>query len=191
MKKIKAKTDRILPQWAPFSLYLGVDEKVLPSELKENIFLLTDYNKIGGTGLLYISVSPSGDDTRAPTGRRAVTVTCFIPRKEWNKSAQDESVKQNYTKAILKSLSTLITFIDEGIDVCEAAAPLDYEKYTLRPNGIVTGLAATNSSLGFKGLSNHTNYKNLFLIGDTCFPGFGANFVSISALNLSRIIGGN
>jgi C-3',4' desaturase CrtD len=187
-KKISSKTEDIAPQWVPFSVYLGIDERVLPQEMGENVFLLTDYQQLGDTNTLFVSVSPEWDKERAPEGKRALTATCFLPRNGWERNSNYQAQKERYTEQVIGALSSLITFIDEGIEFKAAATPLTYEKFTNRPQGMVTGLAATRTGFGFNGFSNHTHYKNLYLVGDTCFPGHGTNLVSISALNLARII---
>jgi C-3',4' desaturase CrtD len=188
LKKIKLKAEDIAPQWVPFSVYLGIDEGVLPNEMRENVFLLTDYQQLGGSSTLFVSVSPKWDKQRAPEGKRALTVTCFLPRDNWLRNSDYQQRKQQQMEEVIQQLSSLITFIDEGIEFKEAATPLTFEKYTARPQGVITGLAATRSGFGFNGFSNYTHYKNLYLVGDTCFPGHGTNLVSISALNLARII---
>lgn len=188
LKKFKLKTENITPQWQPFTVYLGVDERVLPNEMRENVFLLTDYQQLGDTGTLFISVSPKSDKQRAPKGKRTLTATCFLPWDKWERNSNYKERKQERMKQVIKSLEVVIPFIDEGLEFKEAATPLTVEKYTCRPQGMVTGLAATPTGFGFKGFSNYTHYKNLYLVGDTSFPGFGTNLVSISALNLADII---
>jgi C-3',4' desaturase CrtD len=187
-KRIKQNLKDIDPQWVPFSVYLGVDEKVLPVEMAENVFLLSDYRQLGGPGTLFISTNPKWDKERSPQGKRALTVTCFLPRDHWEYGPDYQTRKEQFTEQIIQSLSSLITFVEDGIEVKEAATPLSFEKYTDRPQGIITGLASTRTGFGFNGFSNYTHYKNLYLVGDTCFPGHGTNFVSICAQNLARII---
>ncbi len=189
LKKIKLRTEDITPQWVPFTVYLGVDEAVLPNEMREHVFLLNDYKKLGDVGSLFVSLSPKWDVKRAPNGKRALVVSCYLPYdSRWNKGSAYAVQKQRQMERIIDSLRSLIPFIDEGIEFKQAVTPLDFEKQTGRPQGIVTGLAATPSGFGFKNFSNYTHYKNLYIVGDTSFPGHGTNLVSISALNLARII---
>ncbi len=188
LKKFKHIAEDITPQWQPFTVYLGVDEGILPNEMRENVFLLTDYQRLGDTGTLFVSINPKTDKQRAPQGKRALTATCFLPRDKWERGSNYKELKQQLMEQVIKSLGSLIPFIDEGIEFRDAATPLTIEKYTLRHQGMVTGLASTSTGFGFKDFSNYTLYKNLYLVGDTSFPGFGTNLVSISALNLANII---
>ncbi len=189
LKKLKVQTEDITPQWAPFTVYLGVDEGVLPNEMRENVFLLNDYKKLGDVGTLLISLSPKWDVKRAPKGKRALTISCYLPQdRQWGNRSDYATRKQQQMERVIDSLRSLVPFIDEGIEYKEAFTPLDFEKQTGRPQGVVTGLATTPSGFGFKHFSNYTHYKNLYIVGDTSFPGHGTNLVSISALNLARII---
>ncbi len=188
-KKIKQLTENVSPRWLPFSVYLGLDANVLPGEIRENVLLTVDPEKpLGGTNTLFISISPADDNTRAPQGKRAVTVSCFLPKENWARDDEYHQRKERLETAVIQSLQSLITFVGEGINYKESATPLTYEKYTLRPRGGIISLAGTRSGFGINGYSNYTPYKNLYLVGDSSFPGQGTNLVSISALNLARII---
>ncbi len=183
--KIRKKLEMLKPEWVPFTVYLGVDEEVLPYMVRENVFLCNDYHKpIGDTHTLFINISPKKDTDRAPDGMRALTVTCFLPYMQWQRDSNYKRLKTDTTEEIIEQLSKFIDFIRDGIKYQEAATPLTYQDHLQSPYGVLTGLAHTPTGFGFNGFSSHTGFKRLWILGDDTFPGRGSDLASIGAANL-------
>ncbi|PJF37653.1 MAG: FAD-dependent oxidoreductase, partial [Phototrophicales bacterium] len=67
--------------------------------------------------------------------------------------------------------------------------PITYQHYTLRPNGEVGGLPQTSL---FKSRSPKTSSPNIWVVGDTIFPGQSTAAVTLGALrvvkNVERVL---
>ncbi|MFH0926237.1 MAG: NAD(P)/FAD-dependent oxidoreductase [bacterium] len=180
------------PEWAPISLYLGVEEGILPSPINEHLFIIKDYNcPLFDTNLAFISISPKWDNIRAPNGKRAITATCLLPIKKWEEELSNTNyttLKEKKTNEMINTLESVITFLKEGIVFKDLATPSTFNRYTLRKQGVIGGIEQLTTDFKRKYLSNYTPYKNVFVVGDNTLPGKGTSFVSQSALNLADII---
>ncbi|MBI5787257.1 MAG: FAD-dependent oxidoreductase [Candidatus Schekmanbacteria bacterium] len=189
LAKISKKTELFPRQWMPFSVYLGVDEDVLPDQLRDNVFLCNDYQKpIGDTHTLFINISPNDDPERAPQGKRALTVTAYLPFDKWQYAVSSADNKLALTKEIIRELSRFLVFIEDGISFQDSSPIPKQPISALWPQGLLSGLSHTPGGFGFNGYSNYTHYKHLWLVGEDSFPGRGSNLISLSALNLADII---
>ena len=96
--------------------------------------------------------------------------------------------KRDYLKRISIALESQFDIASENWLHKELATPLGFERWTNRPNGIVGGLGQNPNIFGLFGLSSRTPFQNLWLCGDSIYPGEGTAGVSQSALMVSRQI---
>ncbi len=68
--------------WGAFMLYLGVDEAIIPESPTLHHQLVAGDPSIPGS-TLFLSFSPAWDAERAPTGRRALTISTHTPLDGW------------------------------------------------------------------------------------------------------------
>lgn len=190
-RKIRKRINMPKPQYVVFTVYLGIDREVIPVGMKENVFMLSDYKMLfGGSNLMFITVSPSWDEECAPQGKAVLKATCFFNSAEWFKSNDYNSVEKIKTEEVIKNLNKLIPFLDKHIDCVETINPLAYEKFTLRENGFIGGFNKINKPFSYQSILDYNLQKNVFLVGDTTFPGHGVTAAAISGLNVAKIIAG-
>jgi C-3',4' desaturase CrtD len=175
--------------WGAFTLYMGVDERCLPKD----IFFyeqVTDIGTYHDGGNLLISISPGWDRSRAPQGKRAITVSTHVKAKKWIDLWQDpqsyQEAKTNLEHHLLNQIERAIPSIREGIEVFKSATPRTFKRFTLRAAGGVGGFPQTLNHANFAAASHHTDIQGLFLAGDTIFPGQGTLGVSVSGFNAAR-----
>ena len=102
---------RIQPRYLLFPCFLGIREKVVPVGMRDLLVSILDLEKPYGEGnVLFLSLSPRGDETAAPEGRRALTVQSLIPLGSW---ARLSLVHQ---ESVMNHLSHLIPFLDPYLD---------------------------------------------------------------------------
>ena len=78
------------PDAAALTLYLGVDEAIIPAEMGPQVFLaLPGALEPDGIDALAVSASPPWDGSRAPRGRRALTVNAYLPLRDGRLAAAD------------------------------------------------------------------------------------------------------
>ncbi len=161
------------PLWGAFVLYLGVDEGVFGDVTCNHLQLIQPEGQLGEGSSLFISVSPSDDSLRAPEGYRAVTVSTHTRPGLWFDALKEgresyESLKASYTSQMLSLLETRFKGISSRCRIAFAATPVTFERYTGRKDGYVGGYPQRSL---FRVRGPGTPVKNLFLTGDSVFPG--------------------
>ena len=172
----------------PFSVLLGVDEKVIPELMGEHAIMLRDYElPFSDSNILFISVSPGWDETRAPHGKRCITATYFLFPDEAGK-INWEIERENKTKEMIDHLEQLIPFISEFIDCAYSITPDDYQRSTMRRQGMLRGFSNLSGPYGFNSLSFKTPVRKLLKVGDEVFPGLGVAHTAKSGIRAAEEI---
>lgn len=186
---LKQRADLQPEMWGAFTLYMGVDERCLP---KDVFFYeqVTDVAHYHDGGNLLISISPPWDRSRAPEGKRAITVSTHVDASKWLELARDKAAyaKAKYAmeQRLLDQIERALPDIRQGIDVFKSGSPRTFQRFTLRAGGSVGGFPQTLDHANFVAPSHRTHLKGLFLAGDTIFPGQGTLGVTISGFNAAR-----
>lgn len=174
--------------WGAFVLHLGVRESAFPEGFPEHHQLLLDLDgPLGETRSIFVSISPEWDDSRAPDGQRAVTITTHTDPQRWwdaldkGREAYYE-LKQDYTRKIIGALERLIPGFETSITLELPGTPVTYQYYTDRHLGMVGGFPM--SSL-FTARGPRTGIPNLRLVGDSIFPGQSTAGVTIGAMRVA------
>jgi C-3',4' desaturase CrtD len=181
--------------WGAYLLFLGLEDKgvmVLPGE---HILTLTDWQSgkayEAETAQFTFTCAPSWDP-RAPEGKRAVTVWTHTPVEQWFTFHKDETEHEEMDQAILerwwKTLHTNMPELGDGIEVIETATPRTLYEMTRRKLGMVGGVGQSVDLFGMRSPSYRTPIPNLYLVGDTTFPGQGIAAVSHSAMVVANEI---
>ncbi len=200
---LEYKEDSTLPalaqkqdyNWGAFTLYLGVDANALPEDVHyfEQLSSPTSnfsVSKHDVTNML-ISISPSWDRSRAPEGKRAITISTHVDAKAWLNIANTSkevytAEKQKLEEIILNKLSTIFPNVRSGLEVILSGSPRTFKRFTLRSDGLVGGFPQDLKHANFQAPSHRSDIKGLFLAGDTIFPGQGTLGTSVSGFNAAR-----
>lgn len=185
-------------QWGAFTLYLGVDARALPRAVRP-FLQVTDVAADGGAtpvhdgGNLLISVSPAWDGARAPSGKRAITVSTHVDARRWMALGEDPqayaAAKSVFAERLLDRVQIALPDVRGGIEVFHAGTPRTFHRYTRRAEGAVGGLPQTLAHANFAAASHRTDVPGLFLAGDTVFPGQGTLGVAVSGFIAARSAG--
>jgi len=175
------------PGWGAFVLHLGLDADALPADTPDHHQIITDlHSPLGETRSLFISMSPLWDTSRAPAGKRAVTITTHTDAQPWwdllatGKTAYSDR-KADYAERMLTNIDRVLPGFKAGVDLLLPGTPVTYEFYTARHLGMVGGFPQTSL---FKARSPLTGIANLRLVGDSVFPGQSTAGVSLGALRV-------
>ncbi|NTU54176.1 MAG: FAD-dependent oxidoreductase [Chlorobiaceae bacterium] len=163
----------LFSRWSAFMLYLGIDAAVFDHAGANHLQLMASEGDPGEGRSLFVSASPADDLTRAPEGERAVTVSTHSRSGPWFEALQQgrgayEVMKEKYTDSVLRLLCEQLSEAEGAIRSMMAATPCSWERWTGRHLGVVGGYPQT-SLFNVRGPS--TGYENLFLVGDSIFPG--------------------
>jgi C-3',4' desaturase CrtD len=184
-----------LQGWGAYLLYLGMDEEVAARLPADHILALTDWQDgqpFDPESAQFMFGSAPEWDVRAPTGKRAVTVSTFTEASQWFSFHEDETEHEAQDQAMLetwwKRIHAMMPELGAGIEVIETATPRTFYDYTRRKLGMVGGLGQSLDVFGLNSLPHKTSIPNLFMVGDTVFPGQGVAGVTQSALIVANEI---
>ncbi len=177
------------PTWGAFTVYAGVDEHVLPPDTPDHHQVVQDPTRpLGETNSVFISLSERGDTRRAPPGQRAVTISTHTSIPMWEALHQQgeaayEAMKASYTERLLAAAERALPGLRAGVRLCLPGTPHTFAFYTRRPQGMVGGFAQT-SLFNVRGPA--TGLPNLWLVGDSIFPGQSTAGVTLGGLRVAR-----
>ena len=173
--------------WGAFTLYFGIHEHALPKDFGcfEQI---TDFNDHGILENFLVSTSPAWDESRAPKGFRAVTISTHVRASDWFglDEAEYKTKKAAFASRILHRLEELFPGFNAGIVHLETGTPRTFRGFTLHGMGRVGGIPQTISSANFHAIHHDSGVPGLYLAGETIFPGQGTLGVSVSGFNAYR-----
>ena len=175
--------------WGAFTLYLGVDERVLPEDV--HVYeQVTDLEPHRDAGNCLVSISPAWDRSRSPKGKRAITVSTHVDAATWLAHARNKEVyqqeKQRFETILLDQVEKALPNVRAGIEVMMSGSPRTFYNFTRRDGGTVGGIPQTLAAANFAAPSHRSDVRGLYLAGDTVFPGQGTLGVSVSGYNAAR-----
>ncbi|MEM6283643.1 MAG: FAD-dependent oxidoreductase, partial [Chloroflexota bacterium] len=171
-----------------FVVHLGLKEDFLPDDFADHHQFLMDIDGTLGEGRsLFMSVSPSWDESRAPDGERAVTITTHTKVEPWwDLLNGDENEyyrrKDAYANTFIANINRFLPGFKDAVTLVLPGSPVTYEFYTGRHMGMVGGFPQ-KSLFGARG--PRTGIENLRLVGDSIFPGQSTAGVSLGAIRVA------
>jgi phytoene dehydrogenase-like protein len=171
--------------WGAFVLYLGVDAGLIPNDfpLHHQVILA---RPMGEGNTIFLSISPAWDDTRAPQGKRSITISTHTTIETWWKLFdQDRDAyqarKQVYTTKVLAAAETILPGIHEAADLILPGTPVTFQRFTRRARGWVGGFPQTGL------LQSIAPYlgRNMWMVGDSIFPGQSIAATSLGGLRVA------
>jgi len=159
--------------WGAFTIYAGVDAEAVEGDC-DHYQIISDYDKPLGEGnSVFVSLNDPEDTTRAPQGERTLTMSTHTNIASWWELNQRDpeaftARREAYQEMFLNAAEKTLPNIRNGIKFITTGTPLTFQKFTRRPRGMVGGFPQT-SLLSARG--PYTGLKNLWLVGDSVFPG--------------------
>lgn len=188
-KRLRNEVQRRDDTQGAFVLHLGVDADKLPTGIADHHQIVRTYDGTMGEGeTLYVSMSPLWDSSRAPDGKRAVTVSTHTKVQQWwDILEKDEEAyqaeKERYGQYMIDGIDGVIDGFQDAVDMVLPGSPVTYEFYTMRHKGMVGGFP--QSSL-FKARGPRTGISNVRLVGDSVFPGQSTAGVTLGGIRVAN-----
>lgn len=183
---------RLQPTWGAFTLYLGLDAAHLPPDLADHHQIIVDPARPLGEGnSVFLSLSDPADPTRAPAGMRAATLSTHTAVAPWWQlrdgpdPAAYEARRAEYGERLLRAAERAVPGLRPAIRLCLPGTPATFQRYTRRPWGMVGGFAQTSL---FAARGPRTGIPNLWLVGDSIFPGQSTAGVTLGALRVAATL---
>jgi C-3',4' desaturase CrtD len=176
------------PTWGAFTLYLGLDTEALPPGAASHHQVIVDASRPLGEGnSVFISLADEQDNSRAPYGKRPATLSTHTAIEPWWRLArQDQDAylarRQEYAERLLRAAEVALPGIRQAVRLCLPGTPVTFDYYTRRPLGMVGGFPQTSL---FKTRGPGTGIRNLWLVGDSIFPGQSTAGVTLGAMRVA------
>lgn len=185
------KAMQTLRSWGAYLMFLSIEDNATIALACDRLLSLNDWQADDDydpeNHQLFFNAAPAWD-TRAPAGRRAVTVHAFTEAEVWFTFHSDEEElearDQRMLEACWERLHKAMPELGGGVEVIESFNPRGYYDSTRRKLGMVGGVVPTGSQFWPGQASYLTSLPNLFIVGDTSSAG-GLAAISRSALALA------
>ena len=160
-------------RWSAFTLYLGMEQALFSDLVTHHLQIISKKGQFGEGNSIFVSFSPRDEPDRAPEGLCAVTISTHARPGRWfdakeRGEAHYMELKTGFTEYLLNVFSEQFPHARKAIHSLTAATPVTWERYTGRFRGYVGGYPQ-NSLFGVR--NPVTRFENLFLVGDSIFPG--------------------
>lgn len=184
-RALRRETQTRPPTWGAFTLYLGVEANRLPPLPADHFQVIVDPSRPLGEGnSVFISLSPAEDVSRAPQGMRAITLSTHTAIANWQIDEQaSEEQSAEYSERMIRAAEIAIPGIRQAIHLALPGTPHTFEFYTHRPLGMVGGFPQTSL---LRARSSWTGLENVWLVGDSIFPGQSTAGVTLGAMRVAR-----
>jgi phytoene dehydrogenase-like protein len=174
--------------WGAFMVYVGLDDN---STLDKNTLhhQVVVAEPMGEGNSIFLSMSPRWDESRAPAGQRALTISTHTRLDPWwQLYEQDrgayEQRKAIYTDRILDVAKVALPDIRDMARLIMPGTPVTFQRFTHREYGWVGGFPQTNL---FRVWGPHLD-KNIWMVGDSIFPGQSVPAVTMGGLRVANSI---
>ena len=177
--------------WGAFTLYLGLDTAQLPLLTASHHQVIVDYTQPLGEGnSVFISLSDTNDTNRAPKGMRTATLSTHTAVSPWwqlrySDQAAYEARRSTYAERLLTAAERAIPGLRQAVRLCLPGTPITFEFFTKRPSGMVGGFPQ-NSLFNARG--PRTGIPNLWLVGDSIFPGQSTAGVTLGGMRVATAV---
>jgi len=184
-KRLSRWTRRIRPRFVLFPVFVAVHEKVIPVGMKDLLISLLDLGKpYEGGNLLLLAMSPKGDETKAPAGRRALTVESLISWEKYDQNWDSTSLDE-HRAGVTKHLQRLIPFLENHIEFIDSDSGIEL----IRHWSYSDLLYETPSTFHWReGVVPTRVLKNLYFTGKENFPYLGFEGEALSGWMVARQI---
>ena len=174
------------------SIHLGVEKEIIDEKFSCHHIIVENWDELENErGVVFISIPTLLDSSLAPNGKHIIHAFTPSSIQEWENLSRKEYLlkKENYFKFIIEKISKIIPNIDQRISHKEIGTPKTHKKFLGRFQGSY-GPIPNKKLFGLLPMPfNTTKIKNLYCVGDSCFPGQGLNAVAFSGYACAHKIG--
>jgi len=174
------------------SIHLGVEKTLIDDNFNCHHIIVEDWDELENEkGVIFVSIPTLLDSSLAPEGKHIIHAFTPSSIREWEGLSRKEYLqkKEEYFSFLVEKISRLLPNLDQNIDHKEIGTPKTHRKFLGRYDGTY-GPIPNQKLLGLLPMPfNTTKIKNLYCVGDSCFPGQGLNAVAFSGFACAHKIG--
>jgi len=175
--------------WGAFVIHAGVRAEKISHPITHHQVIVDVNQPLGEGNSVFISLSPLDDASRAPAGMRAAILSTHTRIRDWqglSETAYQER-KAAYAQKVLTAAERALPGFRAAAELILPGAPRTYAFYTHRPQGMVGGFPQTSL---FSARGPQTGLRNLWLVGDSIFPGQSTAGVTLGAMRVAGLVNG-
>lgn len=167
-------------------VYLGVDGRIIPPDFPLH-HQVVQGEPLGEGRSIFMSINPDWDEKRAPSGKRAITLSTHTRLDTWwdlyhtDRQAYEKN-RESYTERILQLANQVIPGLIEASDLIMPGTPVTFERFTGRALGWVGGFPQVNL---FQNMGPRLA-PGIWMVGDSIFPGQSIAAVSMGGLRVAQ-----
>jgi C-3',4' desaturase CrtD len=172
--------------WGAFMVYVGLDGTAVPASLPLHHQAVVR-EPLGNGNTVFLSLSPAWDGTRAPAGRRALTISTHTELDPWwdlyerDRPAYDAR-KEAYLERVLSATEVALPGLRDAADLILPGTPVTFQRFTRRAWGWVGGFPQTSL---FRTWGPRLA-PGLWMVGDSIFPGQSVPAVALGGMRVAR-----
>ena len=174
------------------SIHLGVEKNLISNNFNCHHIIVENWDELESEkGVIFISIPTLLDSSLAPEGKHIIHAFTPSSINEWEGLSRKEYLqkKEEYFSFLVEKISKLLPNLEQNIDHKEIGTPKTHKKFLGRYEGSY-GPIPSKKLLGLLPMPfNTTKIKNLYCVGDSCFPGQGLNAVAFSGYACAHKIG--
>jgi C-3',4' desaturase CrtD len=189
--RLRQITTKAPAGWGALVVYLGVEASVVPASLPLHHQVITA-QPLGEGNSIFLSISPTWDVSRAPQGRRAITISTHTHYSDWWRLYQSdrptyEQRKEAAALRLIQSAEQVLPGLRQAAGLILPGTPLVFQRFTRRAFGWVGGFPQT-SLLCARGpqIANR-----VWMVGDSIFPGQSIAATALGGLRVAQAIIGS
>ena len=181
-------TNKPLPAdaWGAFIVYIGVNGQAVPQNFPLHHQVVLGRPLAEGNSV-FLSLSPEWDASRAPAGRRAMTLSTHTDLASWWRLYEQdrpayERRKAEYARRLLSAAETALPGLRQATELVLPGTPVTFQRFTGRSQGWVGGFPQTHLFRSRK----PQLASRLWMVGDSIFPGQSTAAVALGGLRVAK-----
>jgi C-3',4' desaturase CrtD len=174
--------------WGAFVMYIGLDGAAVPKNFPVHHQIITS-RPLGEGNSVFLSISPAWDESRAPIGKRAVTLSTHTRLNTWwdlfNRDREAyEALKARYAAKLVSTAQQILPGLRDAAEIILPGTPVTFERFTRRIQGWVGGYPQIDL------FQNHGPQigANIWMVGDSIFPGQSTAAVALGGLRVANMV---
>lgn len=172
---------KIKPLYMTIPLFLGIHEKVIPVGMENLVISILDLEKPYEDGnVVLLSISPKGDKTRAPEGKRALTVESLMNVGKWG-----QTPLADYQQGVMRHLYRLFPYLEHYTEFVDFQWAGDHVPRWSYPHFLYR---TTSDFDWMEGVVPVKMSKNIYFVGKENFPYWGLGGEVLSGLTAAQHI---
>jgi C-3',4' desaturase CrtD len=184
--RLRRLSSRPQDGWGAFVAYIGLEASGIDEDMALHHQVIRRKPLDEGNSI-FMSLSPAWDKSRAPKGRRALTISTHSALKPWwdlyeRDKAAYQARKSEYLERLFSGARMVLPDLDYRIDLVLPGTPVTFQKFTRRAWGWVGGFPQTNL---FRSWGPRLASR-MWIVGDAIFPGQSVPAVMLGGLRVSK-----